>query len=149
MKKLFSIVVVCTVLIACNNNAGDKQENKNTSTVSSTESKSDDSKSSLDWAGTYTGTVPCADCAGIATELMLHDNSTYMLSEKYLGKKDTLENKMEGKFKWLDGSVIELEGITSGPSKYFVAEGKLLKLDMQGNKVEGALADKYILQKSN
>ncbi len=32
-------------------------------------STGDNSQNSLDWPGTYTGTLPCADCEGIKTEI--------------------------------------------------------------------------------
>ena len=45
--------------------------------------------------GTYTGTLPCADCSGIRTELSLYSKgpndfslATYMLSQTYLGTRD-------------------------------------------------------------
>ncbi len=34
----------------------------------------------------FEGTLPCADCEGIETRLIfIHDNLTYLLTEKYLG----------------------------------------------------------------
>lgn len=58
--------------------------------------------------GTFAGILPCADCEGIKTELMLHADGTYMLSETYLGKKD---KPFEGQGKWTasaDGKTIEI-----------------------------------------
>jgi uncharacterized lipoprotein NlpE involved in copper resistance len=104
-------------------------------------------QNSLDWKGTYKGVTPCADCAGIVTEIMLHEDSTYMMSVKYLGKKDSKEIKSEGKFVWADGSTIELQGIKDAPSKYIVQENKIVQLDMNGKQVEGNLANRYILKK--
>ncbi len=141
------------VLFACNNNgnSNDEKRDTTTTTVGSAEknetSTGDDARTSLDWAGTYKGTVPCADCEGIETEIMLHSDNTFMLSAKYLGKKDSKVSNSNGKWNWLDGFKIELEGIENGPSKYFVTEGRIIQLDMDGKKIEGALADKYVLTK--
>lgn len=108
----------------------------------------DNSRTSLDWAGTYSGTVPCADCEGIATRLTINDDGTYVLQTQYLGKSDELLVK-EGAFSWKeDGNHIVLQGIESGPSIYQVGENHLRQRDMQGNPITGELADKYVLRKA-
>jgi hypothetical protein len=68
---------------------------------------------------------------------------------KYLGKGDAKPVIKTGKYVWVDGGTIQLNGITDGPSKYKVGEGRMWQLDMQGNKIEGELAEKYILTKTN
>ncbi|MDY0344057.1 MAG: copper resistance protein NlpE N-terminal domain-containing protein [Lentimicrobium sp.] len=107
----------------------------------------DNSATSLDWPGTYTGTLPCADCEGILTTLVLNADLTYELSTRYSGKStETYTDK--GKFKWNElGNIITLEGIENRSSKFFVGENKVLQLDMQGQPVTGVLADKYMLNK--
>lgn len=155
MSRIIQIVLLVVFVYACNNDGGNKGEKTDAaamvteSVVKDTSKRIDeyDAKNSLDWAGTYKGVVPCADCEGIETEIMLHSDNTYMLSAKYLGKKDTPEYKQEGKWIWLDGSNIELEGIKSGSSKYFVSENKIIQLDMEGKKIESNLAEKYVLKK--
>lgn len=108
----------------------------------------DNSQTSVDYPGTYKGITPCADCEGIEVELIINQDSTFSLSNKYLGKGDGKPFVKTGRYSWTaDGSTIELEGITDGPSKFKVGENRVWMLDMQGNKVEGALADKYILTK--
>lgn len=39
----------------------------------------------LDWAGVYTGTLPCVDCDGIVTTVKLYNN-TYEKETQYKGK---------------------------------------------------------------
>jgi uncharacterized lipoprotein NlpE involved in copper resistance len=108
----------------------------------------DNSQTSVDYPGTYKGITPCADCEGIEVELIINQDSTFSLSNKYLGKGDGKPFVKTGRYSWTaDGSTIELEGISDGPSKFKVGENRVWMLDMQGNKVEGALADKYILTK--
>jgi len=153
MKKYFVIGCLVIILFGCNNNGNSNDDKRDTTkpTVGPAEknetSTGDDARTSLDWAGTYKGTVPCADCEGIETEIMLHSDNTYMLSTRYLGKKDANENKSDGSWHWLDGFRIELEGIKDGPSKYFVTEGRIIQLDMDGKKIDRALAEKYVLTK--
>ena len=108
----------------------------------------DNSQTSIDYVGTYKGVTPCADCEGIEVELTIHKDSTYSISNKYLGKGDGQPIVKTGKYTWsADGSTIELDGIQDAPSKFKVGEGRVWQLDMQGNKVEGELAEKYILTK--
>ncbi|MCW5899835.1 MAG: copper resistance protein NlpE N-terminal domain-containing protein [Flavobacteriales bacterium] len=108
----------------------------------------DNSRTSLDWAGTYSGTVPCADCEGIATRLTIHSDGTYVLQTQYLGKSDELFVK-EGAFDWKeDGNHIVLQGIENGPSIYQVGENHLRQRDMSGNPITGELADNYVLRKA-
>lgn len=106
-------------------------------------------QNSVDYAGTYKGVIPCADCEGIEVELTVNMDSSYTHSMKYLGKGDEKPVTKAGKYVWIDGGTIQLEGIADGPSKYKVGEGRIWQLDLQGNKIEGDLADKYILTKTN
>jgi uncharacterized lipoprotein NlpE involved in copper resistance len=109
----------------------------------------DNSKTSLDWAGTYQGTLPCADCEGIKTTLILNDDLTYKLFTIYLGKSgETFQSG--GKFEWNEqGTIIHLINEKSDwMQRYMVAENKLFHIDKDGNKITGDLADMYILSKS-
>jgi uncharacterized lipoprotein NlpE involved in copper resistance len=104
---------------------------------------------SVDYAGTYKGTTPCADCEGIEVELTIGMDSSYTHSMKYLGKGDGKPVIKTGKYVWVDGGTIQLQGIDEGPSKFKVGEGRIWQLDLEGNKIEGELADRYILTKTN
>lgn len=104
-------------------------------------------QNSLDWEGIYKGTTPCADCEGIETEITLARDMTYSIKIKYKGKSDKVIEET-GQFNWDDkGSNITLEGLKDRPSKFFVGENTLTQLDMNGNKVTGDLAEKYVLKK--
>lgn len=107
------------------------------------------SQNSLDWAGTYRDTLPCADCEGILIEIVLKSEHTYELGTRYLGEgKEVFRSN--GKFTWeKDGNTIVLAGVDPAKesNKYAVGENKLFKLDMDGKKITGALADKYVLNK--
>jgi uncharacterized lipoprotein NlpE involved in copper resistance len=104
------------------------------------------SQTSLDYYGMYLGTVPCADCEGIETTIILGDTD-YSVKTVYLGK-DKTEYKETGTYSWdKSGQIITLEGIKNAPNKYFVGENQLIQLDMNGDRITGELADKYILRK--
>ena len=109
----------------------------------------DNSQTSLDWSGVYTGTLPCADCEGILTTLTLNDNLTYNRATTYLGK--TMTPRIEtGKFTWdKGGSTIYLQNADkSGPNGYLVGENHLKQLDMDGHIITGNMADLYQLHKA-
>ncbi|OOE92272.1 hypothetical protein BZG76_06895 [Salinivibrio sp. AR647] len=104
-------------------------------------------KTSLDWNGTYQGVIPCADCEGIDTTLTLNQDNTYVLSKTYLGKQGEAF-KEEGSFSWdQTGSVVILEGLTDSPNHFFVAENQVIMQDMNGETIDGDLADMYKLKK--
>lgn len=103
----------------------------------------DNSRNSLDWSGTYRGRLPCADCYGIRTELVLKGDGSFQLAQQYLGKS-VEPVRQEGSFAWdATGSRIILNKDSS--LQFLVGEGALHKLDLQGHRIEGALAAAYIL----
>lgn len=107
--------------------------------------QSDNSMISLDWEGIYQGILPCADCEGIKTQLILNKDLTYTLQTKYLGRKDTVFTE-KGTFNWSEnGSSIILDN--TNKQKYQVGENRIFHLDKAGNKISGDLSDKYILEK--
>ncbi|MDF2156573.1 copper resistance protein NlpE [Algoriphagus sp. CAU 1675] len=109
----------------------------------------DNSQNSLDWAGTYFAVLPCAHCEGIETWVTLNQDGTFELKTNYLGLNDALEEIYTGKFKWDEtGSVVQFEGlIGNAPGKYRVGENQIWHLDKEGNRIEGELAERYILKK--
>lgn len=103
---------------------------------------------SLSWNGMYKGVVPCADCEGIETVLVLNTDNTYLLRTNYLGKPDAQAVEKTGALTWnAEGNTVILGGIENAPNQYFVGENKLIQLDMTGQRITGQLADKYILTK--
>lgn len=102
---------------------------------------------SLDWSGTYNGVLSCADCPGINTTISLSGNNTYTIVTKYERKNKIESVSQEGSFIWVDGSTIKLLDRKNEPAFYFVAENKLIQLDLAGKKIKGSIAEKYILTK--
>lgn len=106
----------------------------------------DNSRNSLDWAGVYRGVLPCADCSGIRTQIILNKDLTYEMALQYPGKESGVI-KSNGTFQWNSaGHIITLTG-SREPNQYLVGEGKLFKLDKNGNRIQGDLAEEYILKK--
>lgn len=103
------------------------------------------SQNALDWAGSYRGTLPCADCPGILTIVNLAQNGTFDLFTQYLKNDDTGELQ-RGNFTWSeDGRNITLR--TDPPRHFQVGENILFTLDTTGQRIDGALADAYKLTK--
>lgn len=106
------------------------------------------SKTSIDWKGVYKGTIPCADCEGIKTQITLYSNEHYQRITQYLGKEEspTIE---QGNFEWDSKGAKIILTITEGATQqYLVGENVLFHLDKSGNRIDGSLANYYILSKS-
>lgn len=104
-------------------------------------------QNALDWQGIYKGLLPCADCEGIETSITLNADNTYQKTTLYIGKEAVI-SPTKGTFSWNEaGNIIHLDNEASEPASYFVGENSLTQLDMQGNKINGQLADMYILKK--
>jgi len=109
--------------------------------------ESHSSNNSLDWQGVYRGVIPCADCEGIDTRIILKRDGSFHRSLQYLGKDEKVFSD-EGKFSWDNsGNKITLKG-DLGQQQYQVGENQLFHLDRDGNRITGNLAEKYRLAKS-
>lgn len=142
MKKAVLAVLVAVLMVNC---GGGKTESKDNATVEQAVKNEHNAKNSLDYAGTYRGTLPTASGEGMEVTLILTD-STYSKSVSYVGKM-TAAMVEQGKFAWDEnGTVVTLNGVDA-PNQYFVGENVLFQLDTEGNKIEGELADQYQLKK--
>jgi len=89
------------------------------------------SRNALDWAGTYEGVTPCADCPGIRMRLSLQDDGRFALSTQYLDRQVAPQTVL-GPFSWnAAGDTVTLEG-DGGGRQFRVGEGRLLVLDRDG-----------------
>ena len=156
MRYLLFPALVLVLLASCDPKpAGESTESTSvsidtTSLHADTISEEDmhTSKNSLDWSGMYKGVLPCADCEGIETIIILNTDYTYLMQTKYITKGEITPIERTGTFTWnTAGNTIYFSGIENAPNQYFVAEYKLIQLDMNGKRIEGNLASKYILEK--
>lgn len=105
------------------------------------------SRTSLDWTGTYSGTLPCASCPGIETVITLHADGSYRLAQWYLDEDQTPLER-DGRFAWnASGSQVTLDGGSGEVQRYQVGENRLIRLDREGKRIEGVLAGHYVLHK--
>ena len=90
------------------------------------------SRNALDWAGTYEGITPCADCPGIRTRLTLQADGRFELSTQYL-ERPVAPQTARGQFSWnAGGSTITLDA-AGGNQQFRVGEGRLLQLNRDGS----------------
>jgi uncharacterized lipoprotein NlpE involved in copper resistance len=144
MKKLFIVAVAIWMMYGCGVGSPKGLAGQ---TGQSEEMLGDghNARNSLDYMGIYTGTLPTASGSGMIVTLTLGDSS-YVKTIEYVGEKGIFEDR--GAYSWKDdGSTIVLDGITDSPNSYFVAENHIVQLDMDGNRIEGDMADLYILRK--
>lgn len=105
------------------------------------------SQNSLDYLGRYQGVLPCADCPGIETTVELTEDFNYVITRVYQ-ERNVKPFTETGTFKWNEaGNGIVLSGSDGGKLQFFVGENQLVQLDQEGNRIEGALADKFVLKK--
>lgn len=98
-----------------------------------------------DFEGTYEGTVPCEDCDGIQTTIVINNDRTYRISSTYLGKNKTLEDN--GLYELIqNASAIHLKGKDTD-LKLRIGEDRLLELDTDGKVVQGRNAPQYVYTK--
>lgn len=155
MKNSILYLLFSILVIACSTPQEKVAENQtadinsNIGETTQTLPIGDNSQTSLDWAGTYFNTLPCASCEGIETWVTLNQDGTFELKTNYLGLNDAREEIFTGKFTWdPTGSMVQLEGlIGDAPGKYKVGENRIWHLDTTGNIIEGELAERYILTK--
>lgn len=131
------ICLAALVLAACSSPSGDGPADG-----------AHNSRNSLDWAGSYTGITPCADCEGIRTTVTLQQDGTFTRELIYLGKSGRPFSDA-GQFSWNDaGSAVTLAAGSEAAQQYQVGENRLYHLDRAGNRIVGELADRYVLEKT-
>ena len=144
MKKFYLLFAFAIVVSAsCNSKKSDAKEDTVKEEVAVVDIHN--AQNSLDVNGVYSGTLPSASGGGMNVVITLSDG-TYKKSVTYAKEPDKTFDT-SGKYTWdNNGSIITLEG-EEVPNKYFVGENTLTHLDINGNKITGELADKYVLKK--
>jgi len=136
-----------TMVVGCGSNEAETDEPPTIQAAPDVEGAEGTASTAIDWAGTYEGIVPCIDCEGIQTQLVLKEDKTYSLTVSYLGKGDGKPAGVNGVWSWKTGNIIQLNGENFGADQFFVREGFVEQLDAEGNKISGENAAKYLLKK--
>ena len=145
MKNLFLVMLTGLILLGCGSRKAQNSDASGENEIMPPDMHT--SQIALDFWGTYKGILPCADCEGIETTIELKSDETWEMKTVYLGKSDKVFLN-SGHYHWNDdGRSIHLHGLENGSSNFFVGENQLIQLDLEGNRIEGDLAEKYILKK--
>ena len=150
LKKILFIVITGATIVSCT-----KKETNTTTNTNSTDTiinatdtlvvDGHNAQNSLDWAASYEGTLPCADCTGIKTVVTLKNDNTFEYKASYIDKSTEIVDK--GEIMWHNnGSVVHLKGAEIN-DKFKVIENAIILLDQEGNDIDGPLKDHYILNK--
>lgn len=146
-KLIIFTLISFILLLSC----GQKQDAVNTleemkdSQSVLTETPSINIKNTMAWVGTYSGIIPCADCMGIQTELMLKKDTTFVKRSNYLGKSTEIFVD-KGNFSFsADGNLIFIESV-KGKEQYQLVEDKIKMLN-NDEEINTELANQYELKK--
>ncbi len=141
MKNLLLWLVLSGFLMACH---PQKQNNQN---IGNTDLQTTSPHASK-ILGTYSGTLPCADCEGIQYSLTLDEEAQYETSVIYLGKSDKIVTT-RGVWSLQNDTTLVLDTAGTEQDQFWVGQDQLVMLDKKGERIEGDLADQYILQRSS
>jgi copper homeostasis protein (lipoprotein) len=95
------------------------------------------------WAGSWSDTIPCADCPGILTRLDLRADSTYVLRSLYL-ERDSIPQGQIGKWTVMDDILVL--ATADVPMRWGVKGDALEMLGPDGRPAESALP--YAIQRT-
>jgi uncharacterized lipoprotein NlpE involved in copper resistance len=149
ISRIIVSMALASILISCNNIADSNDPTRvlPIDFIEQTNINEHNAQNSLDWMGTYEGTLPCADCEGIKTIIELNQNCSFTTREEYLNKPGNIVAQ-SGRFEWdKSGMVITLIIEGEANNKYKVVENALIHLDMEGNEIKGSMAHLYRLGK--
>ena len=83
--------------------------------------------------GSYHGILPCADCEGIDTTLVLNADGSYTLTTLFVGEANAQPESVNGKYTQSDdGSLVRLDDAGFGYT-YFIGDGVLEMRDSNGS----------------
>src|SRR6476661_4964242 len=101
MKNQMLFLILGISMVNCQNQKAENPPLAPTEVVAPAEviASEPTATNSLDYLGTYKGTLPCADCPGIETSLELTEDFNYTLTTNYKGKNNKpVESR--GTFRW-------------------------------------------------
>lgn len=98
--------------------------------------------------GTYEGSLPCADCGGVRTTLIINSDTTYELRSEYLKKKKGCTVEVRGIYNVVNENLIELVTPSSGEKTFYkILDGAIALSDSLGTINSGEFAEQYVLKK--
>ena len=145
MKESLLILAAALAMVSCGGNAQQKAATAGTQQTTAAAPDMHNAETSLDYLGVYKGTLPAADCPGIETTLTLAPDGSYALHLKYIDRDSEFDEKGAYKVK---GNLLTLTPMDGQPEYYKVEENQVRKLNADKQPVTGALAENYVLKKT-
>lgn len=140
MKKIGFLVAAVLLLASCDSTPKQTADTSVDLIVTDVHN----SRNSLDYMGSYSGTLP-GGSSQVDVTIVLSD-STYTKDLVYTDKSNE-KFSSQGRYEWsADGSTITLLD-EDKPNQYRVEENRLKQLDVEGNLIVGELADMFVLKK--
>jgi uncharacterized lipoprotein NlpE involved in copper resistance len=140
--------LLALVLIILNGREAEHKANKEANKVTEVAPVGDNSRVSLDWNGTYYGTLPCNDCDSINTTITLSLDNTYTKQDLFHKGKSAVDTLTEsGKIEWSkDGNRLKLN-TGAGYSEFGVGENSLLAVGHNVRSENETKKVQYLLNK--
>lgn len=99
------------------------------------------------YIGNWVGELPCADCEAISYRLIINENNTFTEQSIYKGKSVT-PFVIKGNWEVVSGNILKIKD--NGYEKMFsFSDSNLIMLDSDGEKIQSAFKNKYILRKES
>lgn len=138
MKLSFILAALILFQFSCNNNANQNQKEDNI-----VQTKSAD----INFSGTFSGLIPCADCPGIELTVSFNPDSSYTESMVYQERNSSFKDTGH----WvLDNKILTIQyNKAQAEPRYFLikSDTAIAWLDADKKEIEGPLKEHYILRK--
>lgn len=101
-----------------------------------------------DWAGTYRGTLPCADCPGVVTTITLRPDGSFARRSAYIDRNGPAY-VATGTASWdgTGGTLVLKEPGDAMAMRYIADAATLTQLDGKGARIAGPNAALFVLHK--
>jgi uncharacterized lipoprotein NlpE involved in copper resistance len=97
--------------------------------------------------GSYMAVLPCADCEGIKTMLVLNADNTYLIKTAHQKAKERTVHETKGKYEFnINSNKIILDG-NNDVNQYSYMVSHIIQLDKNGNEIKSEKPEAYFLKK--
>ncbi|MEB3017162.1 copper resistance protein NlpE N-terminal domain-containing protein [Capnocytophaga ochracea] len=144
-RHILTLGVAVLMLASCQNNPSQNANNMVSDTTTMMENTMDNvsEKMTPELVATYVGTLPAADCGGMATVIHLYADDTYVKQENCASKN--FESKEEGKVEHTDKGFTLVSKADNHKSFYITKGDNIVQVGEDGK--EPKMVKEYTLTK--
>ena len=144
-NHILTLGVAVLMLASCQNNPSQNANNMVSDTTTMMENTMDNvsEKKTPELVATYVGTLPAADCGGMATVIHLYADDTYVKQENCASKN--FESKEEGKVEHTDKGFTLVSKADNHKSFYITKGDNIVQVGEDGK--EPKMVKEYTLTK--